>query len=140
MASENADFVHSHSRKDAIADGVLVDLMQGEFGERIRRAGFRYPVAITDAAFKRYIALSQAADAGNTELGRLWDILKGFGLGVAAKQTRRQTQPQTREDILIFDFYCITDQPNPTKCRLKAVPGPDDDGNPCITLMLPEED
>jgi hypothetical protein len=28
----------------------------------------------------------------------------------------------------------------PPLVRLKAICGPDDDGSPCITVMLPEED
>lgn len=35
MAFEQSDLVQRYSRKEAIEDGFLIDLMQGEFGERI---------------------------------------------------------------------------------------------------------
>jgi hypothetical protein len=34
----------------------------------------------------------------------------------------------------------VVDRQKPTLVTLKAVAGPDDDGQPCLTLMLPEED
>jgi hypothetical protein len=41
---------------------------------------------------------------------------------------------------LLFRFLCVVDRQKPTLVTLKAVAGPDDDGQPCLTFMLPEED
>ena len=48
---ENAPIISAYSRADAIADGVLVDLMQPGTVELIKNAAIKYPVAITAAAF-----------------------------------------------------------------------------------------
>ena len=45
------DVISSYGRAQAIEDGVLVDLMQPETVGAVKEAGFRYPVAMTVAAF-----------------------------------------------------------------------------------------
>ena len=47
---EEADLIHSYSRKQAIEDGVLVDLMQPGLVELVKEAGFRFPIAMTSTA------------------------------------------------------------------------------------------
>lgn len=128
------DLVFSYSRKDAIRDGVLVDLSaHPELSPLIKEAGFRLPMAITDTAFGRYIELSeQAINAGQDIKGRFWDIL------VTLHHAIKKSDP--RADTVVFQFYSVADSAKPALARLKAVVGPDDDGKPCLTLMLPEED
>ncbi|MCE9563538.1 MAG: hypothetical protein K8U57_15970 [Planctomycetes bacterium] len=41
---ENAEVIHSYTRANALADGVLVDV-----SETAREAGIRFPVALTQA-------------------------------------------------------------------------------------------
>lgn len=54
---------------EAIADGVLIDAtkLAGE-------AGFRYPVALTAAAWHDCVAVA-STDHVHDETGRLWDVL-----------------------------------------------------------------
>jgi hypothetical protein len=127
------EIIHSYSRAEAIEDGVLVDLMQGEFASLVRQAGFKFPIAVTAAVFERYIELTPAAKrACNDVNGRLWDILWML------KAAIRGASGQTSE--LLFELRCISESMRPSRVTLKSVCGPDDNGDPCITIMLRDED
>jgi hypothetical protein len=43
-------------------------------------------------------------------------------------------------DTVQVKLYVRNDNRRPELVTLKAVCGPDDDGEPCITVMLPHED
>lgn len=130
------DVVFRYTRKDAIRDGVLIDLSQGELGILMKPMGFQHPTAMTDTAFKLYVQVShEMHQAGQTESDRLRPILKSLGMAVMARN-----QKGSRDEILIFSFQATTEESQPTQGRLKAIGGPDDDGNPCVTIMLPNED
>lgn len=139
---DNADIISQYTRADAIEDGVLVDLMQhptpeepdvDDLAELVRTAGFRWPIAMTAEAFGRYVELSPAAKRAGCDIkGRLWDVLWMM------KQAIRRSREGGTE--LRFTFLCVTERVRPTLCTLKLVTGPDDNGEPCMTIMLPEED
>jgi len=127
------NLLYSYTRRQAIEDGVLVDLMQPEFIDLVRDAGFKFPVAMTAEAFADYVELSpQAIKAGNNLKGRLWDV---FWMLRAAIQQHRG---DPRE--IIYQFYCITDRIKPRLCTLKAVCGPGDQREPVLTIMHPWQD
>ncbi|MBI4738273.1 hypothetical protein HY772_01710, partial [Candidatus Woesearchaeota archaeon] len=87
-------------------------------------------------AFKQYVTVTPAMrQAGQTEQGRLWAILKGLGLAVGDSQARK-----VQTDTLLFHFYVLTEDNQAARCQLKVVAGQDDDGNPCVTIMLPNGD
>lgn len=72
------DVIHRYTRKQAIEDGVLVQLSgpgyEGDpwVPEMVAELGFRYPVAMTATAFARYVDLTPAAEkACNDIQGRL---------------------------------------------------------------------
>lgn len=44
------EVIFTYTRKQAIEDGVLVDLMQDEMAKLVREAGFRIPIVMTSAA------------------------------------------------------------------------------------------
>lgn len=130
---EESDLISAYSRAQAIEDGVLVDMGQGEFGKMAREAGFLFPFAMTGAAYSRYVALTPMAERmGNDLLGRWWDILWMLRCRIKARGGDCES--------LLFSFFCVVDREKPRLCRLKSVVGPGDDGEPVITLMLPEED
>ncbi len=133
------DVIHTYSRRQAIEDGVLVQLSgPGYEGDEwipamCKELGFRVPVAMTTAAFFRHVALTDAAErAGNDMEGRLWDVLYMFRSAI------NKINAITGE--MRFQFYCVVDCVKPTLCTLKSVIGPGDDGEPVLTIMLPEED
>jgi hypothetical protein len=128
-----ADIIHMYTRAQAIADRVLVDCSHGWLGEMAQQVGVRYPIAMTATAFTTLVQLTTAARAaGNDERGRWWDVLWMYRLAIRGL-------PPGRTEVR-FDVLCIIDERDPTRCTVKAVCGPDDQGSPCLTLMLPEED
>src|ERR1039458_4072088 len=77
MADEDpvfGDVIYSYTRKQAIEDGVLVDIT-----EMAKEAGIKYPVAITSTAFFGYVA-PDPMPPGQDLKGRLWDLCTMFKL------------------------------------------------------------
>ncbi len=146
------EVIYSYTRKQAIEDGVLIDLADANLGELSKLAaqlGYTYPIAMTSTAFNRYVIPNDKAKAmGQSSVGRLWDIL--WILRIAIKWS------QTDQDTLRFRFHCQLwdgsddlkldwddedlEEIEPKLYTLKCVVGPDDDGKPCLTIMLPNED
>jgi hypothetical protein len=124
---ENADLIHSYTRADAIRDGVLIDV-----SEAAREAGYRFPVALTRAAWERCVAVPPGIECQD-EAGRLWDVLTMLRFAIR----RSAGGPAVR-----FGVHVRTDNRDrtPPLVSLKALCGPGDDGEPVITVMLPEED
>ena len=58
--------IHTYPRAQALADGVLVDA-----GPLAQEAGFRWPVALTQAAHAEAVAWNPEHEAGQDETGRL---------------------------------------------------------------------
>jgi len=129
MPEAQDDFViFSYTRTQALEDGVLVDVTP-----TAREAGFRYPVAVTQAVWRQIITPDEESRAlGQSEEGRLWDVL--WMLKYAIRLTRGPV------DTLTYDLLVVQDGARAAPATLKAVCGPDDDGSPCVTIMLPEED
>ena len=61
--------IFSYTRRQAIADGVLVDV-----STLAKEAGFRFPVAVTAAVWAECVTVPDGV-AGQDETGRLWDVL-----------------------------------------------------------------
>ena len=123
---EEADLIHRYTRAQAIADGVLIDVTA-----MAKEAGFCYPVALTRAAWQRCVTVPPGV-ACQDEAGRLWDVL--WLLALAA---RRSNGAEVR-----FGVHVRNDnrEGTPPLVRLKAVCGAGDQGEPVITVMLPDED
>lgn len=124
--------IHAYTRRQALRDGALVSLDAGETAGLPGEAGVLLPIAMTSGAYATYVALTPAARAaGNDVRGRAWDVLWMF-----ARAARRARE----ESSIEFEFYASVERRDPQLSRLKAVIGPDDDGEPCITLMDAWED
>ena len=111
----------------------------------VAEAGFRYPVAMTATAFTKCVS---PLDGEGEKLapcqdikGRLWDVL--WMLKCAIRGTKNG------QTVLRFSLRVVPNvandgtgnvAPRAKLMHLKCVCGPDDDGSPCITIMLPEED
>ncbi len=122
----DTDMIDAYSRADAISDGVLLDA-----SNLAKEAGFRYPVALTAAAWATCVRVP-AGVPGQDETGRLWDVL------TMLRHASRAAAPDV--STLRFDVLVLNDNTTPKPVRLKAVCGPDDDLSPCLTVMLPDED
>lgn len=120
-----------YSRRQAIEDGVLVDLMQPETVGLVREAGFKFPVAMTAGAFAVTVAvIGEPLPEGQDIQGRLWDVLwmlscavKAAGSTDCVKFRVRVWNGKRREEI-----------------KLWASCGPGDDAAPVVTVMLEGED
>jgi len=126
------DLISSYSRADALRDGVLIE---GD-SQLCREAGIRFPVAISDHLWG-YVEPDNLADIpGQSVNGRLWDLLWLFSQ--AARNLRRPSDRISYRCI----FLMKTGKTRSRKVTVTvvAVCGPGDDGEPVITLMLPEDD
>jgi len=140
-----------YTRKQAIDDGVLWQLSgpgytgDAEIPKLCREAGFKIPIAITATAMHEFVhplpesseVLRECQDAN----GRLWDVLW------MTLHTMRTTPNGPNKSTLMVKLSVV---PNGTENdrewkpavlrTIKCVCGPDDDGSPCLTYMLPHED
>jgi hypothetical protein len=97
-----------------------------------REAGVRWPVALTAAAWAKCVAVPPGV-ACQDEAGRLSDVLHMLRWAAA----RSDGGPEVR-----FGVHVRADNRDrtPPLVRLKALCGPGDQGEPVVTVMLPEED
>jgi hypothetical protein len=123
------EVIFAYTRGQALADGVLVDVT-----ETAEEAGFRIPVALTRAVWAEYVLVPHGVE-GQDEAGRLWDVLWMCRHGIGQGKNLDASE-------VIFPLHVRNDnrRGEPPLVTLKAVCGPDDDGTPCITIMMPDED
>jgi hypothetical protein len=127
--------IDTYSRARAIADGLLVDVVEGIAGE----AGFTVPVALTAAAWGDCVAWSDADNRRKTtvqdEQGRLWDVLWMTRCAV-----RGAPDPTNQVRVQLYRVPREGRDVCPQPVSLVAVCGPGDNGEPVITIMQPGED
>jgi hypothetical protein len=139
------ELITVYSRAEAIEDGALVDCTEDPFDELNWNAGLVFDVAITTAAFQRYVEVPEQFRGTQDVKGRYWDIIWMFRCAAS--------RLKTDGDELLFEFLCLPNgdvgfEHNETQpdsgvyrlVKLKAVVGPGDRGEPCLTFMLPSED
>lgn len=128
------DIIYAYTRADALEDGALVDV-----SETAREAGFRVPVALTRAAWIDAVEWDEAADkrkpsfTGQSESGRLWDVLSMAGLYSKNTKGVQFLFPVLRVPLVGRGV-------RPRKTHLKCHIGPGDNAEPVITIMMPDED
>jgi hypothetical protein len=124
---EEADLIHRYTRAQAIEDGVLIDV-----SAVAPEAGIRCSVALTSAVWARGVAVPPGVECQD-EAGRLWDVLVLLRLAIG----RGDGGPEVR-----FGVHVRNDnrERTPPLVRLKAVCGPGDQGEPVITVIMPDED
>jgi hypothetical protein len=134
---EEGDLIHSYTRAQAIEDGVLVDV-----SETAREAGFKWPVAVTRVVWDGYITPDdRSRKFGQSERGRLWDVLWMLYCAIKNQRYRDNFQSSISDKrCLHYSLYFIMKEKQRRLVTLKSVSGPGDNGEPVITIMLPEED
>ncbi len=121
------DLIHSYSRKQAIEDGVLIDV-----SETAREAGFTFPVALTSAVYASCGKAPIDVPGQDTD-GRIWDILWMLRHAIRGSSSGGSE--------LLFRLHVQnTEAAPPELVTLKSVCGPGDDLKPVITIMFPDED
>lgn len=121
----NGDMIFSYARKEAIQDGILIDVT-----ETAKEAGVKFPTAVTKAVWETVVTPDEEGERrGESESGRLWDVLWMFSL--AARRSGGGS-------ILHYPLI-VTEEGKQKEITLKAVIGPGDQGEPVITIMFPNE-
>lgn len=122
--------VHSYTRAEAIADGVLVEVD----AQTSREAGIRWPVAMTRTVWESCVEVPTRGDGrpveGHDVAGRLWDVLWMSSMAMRRGGAGSEVMVSLR----------VRQREGHRHVTLKAVGGPGDAGEPVITIMLPEED
>ena len=120
--------IYRYTRKQAIEDGVLIDLT-----DWARETGFTIPVACTAAVWNRHVVPPEGTrELGQSERGRTHDLL-----WVLYTAIRRQPGATDR---LQYDVLFLNQAGQQDTVTLKSHCGPGDDGEPVLTIMLPDED
>ena len=114
------EVIYSYSRKQAIQDGVLVELSL-LFPEETRI--YKFPVACTASVWE---ILNRGAEHKDLK-GRVWDLCFMSAKGGIVSRP----DPTT----VVFDVLIAGHRE-----RLKAVCGPGDNAEPVITVMARHED
>lgn len=125
--------IHTYTRSEAIADGVLIEVTQSVVGR------FPVPVAYTAAAHAAAIAWDDETDShkgvftGQDQTAREADVLWMFICGARANRGG---------DRFEFQVHRVPPAGRGVLARpvtLVAVLGGDDDGKPVVTIMLAGE-
>ena len=123
------DVISTYTRQQAIEDGVLIDMMQGELGQ-VSRLHYKYPIVCSMGVFALIRRAVEHPDCCNDYAGILHDILT-MSKSTYAKKLDRST--------VLFEVR-ITGAGRRRVHSLKLTVGPGDDLEPVITIMLPDED
>ena len=118
------EVITSYSREQALEDGVLVDGNQEELTE-VSRQHFRYPIAMTYAVFA-IMEKTVTAPRSTCDFQGVWHDV----CWMARSPLARIVDPTTR---------LFTVKIGRKNHHMKVVCGPNDDGSPCLTVMLQEE-
>lgn len=118
--------IYTYTREQALKDGVLIDVTT-----TAREAGFKYPVAVTQAVWEGTITPDEEArNLGQSEAGRLWDVL-----WMCYLEARRNGSGSE----IRFSLYVVRGSSSKL-VNLKALCHPGDNQEPVITIMMPDED
>ena len=130
---EDMPVIFSYTRAQAIEDGVLVDLTPWA-----KETGFKVPVACTSTVWNGYIVPPEAMKSwGQSERGRAHDLL--WMLFVAIR-SRKDKAPPEGPDLLYYEVLFQQEPEKTTTVQFKAHCGPGDQGEPVLTIMMPDED
>ncbi len=122
------DVIYAYTRTQALSDGVLINVT-----DLAKEAGFTWPVTVSDHLYSAYLvpALPLLAE-GQSLTGRLWDVLNVLRFAISQSKD---------ESYLCFSvLFAMAPGAAPIPIELVSVAGPSDDGSPCLTIMLPEDD
>lgn len=118
------ELISAYTRRQAIEDGTLIDV-----SHIAKEAGFRFPVALTAAAWVAAVEV-QPDTTCQDEAGRLWDVLNVLRFSIQGKCG----------SVIRFSVSVVGGQGRSRRVDLKSLCGPGDNAEPVITIMLPHED
>ena len=124
---KDAEVISAYTRRDALEDGVLVDL-----SDLAREAGFKFPLAVTQGVWAVLNPTTALEAAGQDMMGRAWDMLTI--LRYAIKSASRM------DEVHFAPLFLREPGQQVVPVEMKAKCGPGDDAEPVITVMLKGED
>lgn len=126
----DAEILSSYLVADAVADGSMRHVEE----KIAREAGFKIPVVITSGAWENLVAWD-GTDHGQSEEGRLWDVL--YMTFLNARKAKAE------EDSIDFTMGRVpagSTRGTPSRVEVCAVvQAYDKSGAPCLTIFLPDE-
>ena len=122
------EVIYAYTRKQALADGVQV-----EVSKTAQEAGIKFPMFLTRTVFDAYVAVPPDVSAQD-EAGRLWDIVWMTRFAILRCKPGVSRIPVA--------LYVRNDNRAAKLVKLIATCGPldMDDAQPAITVMMPDED
>ena len=125
-----ADFevISTYTRKEAIEDGTLVDV-SANFPDLCRRY-YKYPIAVTGAVWQIIQKAVNCTRYANDYRGVIADILW---------MSQKAISQRIDESQHLFSVI-ITGTGRRKHHTFKIICHPGDDGEACLTIMLPNED
>jgi hypothetical protein len=120
--------IYAYTRKQAVADGVQVEVTK-----TAQEAGIRIPVFLTRAVYDAYVTVPPNV-TGQDEAGRLWDVVWMTRFAISRARGHSDRCPVA--------LYVRNDDRAAKLIKLVAQCGPldMDDASPAITVMMPDED
>ena len=120
--------IFSYTRKQALADGIQVDVT-----DTAKEAGIKFPVFLTRTLYDACVAVPPGV-TGQDVAGRLWDVLW------MTRYAIQQAQPDA--DRISVKLFVRNDDRKPKLVKLVAVCGAldIDAPEPALTVLLPDED
>lgn len=128
MAELFGEPIYSISRAELIEDGFLVDLMQDEMAG-VARQHYKFPIACTIAVFEVMRKAVENKRHCNDYAGILHDMLW------MSRCAGRKVDEST-----VYFRVIITGAGRSKYHNFKLIVGPGDQGEPVITILLPNED
>jgi len=128
------EVISSYSRAQALYDGVLVDV-----SELAQEAGFVFPVAVTPALHSLLTPTVKDLAKGQDFTGRLWDALYMLSMSIKGALPSRKVAGPGPGQTTFYKLYLVVNGRRRLQ-ELKAICGPGDQGEPVVTVMLPNED
>jgi hypothetical protein len=124
---ENAPIISTYTRKQAIEDGVLIDVSAAASAR-----GFKLHTVVTDSLYYQYVTPPEGLiGEGQTIESRLHDLL--MMAFFAAKKNPRNSRAE-------FTVLFLMRPGHQEEVDVVLHVGPGDDREPVVTIMLPEED
>lgn len=142
------DLIYSYTRKQAIDDGILValsgyapDEIETWIPAMVSEVGIRVPLCVTRTLWDELVAMNPRAEQAMNDIkGRLWDVLFMFVMAVRRGANEDQLKYTLRVVLGDGSRYGNRKTSRSQVVQVRAVCGPDDDGSPCFTLMMHDED
>ena len=120
---KDAEVISAYSRRDALEDGVLVDL-----SDLAREAGFKYPLAVTQGVWAVLNPTKALEAAGQDMTGRAWDMLTILRYAIKSAACL--------DEVRFAPLFLREPGQKVESVEMRAKCGPGDDAEPVITVML----